>query len=232
MPETDEPPREKKSRAIKLSRKLTKKDSFSIFEAREKSVLGPRFQLMSPLFIFIANIATLGLRSAFWVVNRMSPLLMLAKPEEKNIKFQTTLWIMSFCSYFTLTILVAFNFAAYRPGPEYLIESHMSRAALASFAVSFLVNRYILYWSREVIIDELLENELDVIRSRAVTFAPSPLLIWFFGVSYIQAHINRMIKKNWLNAYKPSKGARVRKSPPRDRAKKIKPELASGPSQA
>jgi hypothetical protein len=227
MPEAAEPKKERKPRRITLSRKLTKQNSYSLFEAREKSVLGPRFRVMSPTFLFIVNLLTLGLRSAFWVVNRMSSLQMMAKLEEKNIKSRIALWIVSFSASITLVAIAGFNAATFGLGPDYFAESRIAHAAAASFALSFLLNRHILYWSREVIIDELRQNELDVIRSRAVTFAPSPMCIWFLGVPYIQAHINRMIKKKGLNAYKPSKGARARK-PSREKLEKITPELASG----
>jgi hypothetical protein len=232
MPETAEPKKkkERKPRRIIFSRKLTKQSSYSPFEAREKSVLGPRFRVMSPTFLFILNLLTLGLRSAFWVVDRMSSLQMMAKLEEKNIKSSVTLWIVSFSASITLAAIAGFNASTRGLGPDYLAESRMVHAAVVSFALSFLLNRHILYWSREVIIDELRQNELDAIRSRAVTFAPSPMSIWFLGVPYIQAHINRMIKKKGLNAYKPSRGARVRK-PSREKRGKITPEPASGLSE-
>jgi hypothetical protein len=184
---------------------------------------------MSPALLLIFNALTLGLRSAFWVVNRMSSLQMMAKPEEKNINASIVIWITSFCAHLTLLALTAYNAATQRLGFEYLAESRVIRVCAAAYVLSFIVNRFILFWSREVIIDELRTNELDVIRSRALTFAPSPMLIWFIGVPYIQAHINRMIKKKGLNAYKPSKGLRVKKRQPRrEEVKKITPELASG----
>jgi hypothetical protein len=229
MPEAAETKKERQRR-ITPTRKLMKQNSYSPFEAREKSVLGPRFRVMSPTFLFILNLLTLGLRSAFWVVNRMSSLQMMAKLEEKNIKSRVTLWIVSFSTSITLAAIAGFNATTLGLGPDYLAESRMVHAAAASFALSFLLNRHILYWSREVIIDELRQNALDVIRSRAVTFAPSPMSIWFLGVPYIQAHINRMIKKKGLNAYKPSKGARVRKPSHEDR-EKIAPEPMSGLSE-
>jgi hypothetical protein len=228
MPEVDEPAgKGKKPRRITLSRKLTKQESYGFFAAtREKSVLGPRFRAMSPALLFLLNLLTLGLRSVLWVMGRMSSLQMMAKLEEKNIKSLTALWIASFGASITLSALAGYNAAIRGLGLDYLIGSRTAHAAVALFALSFLLNRHVLYWSREVIIDELLKSKLDVIRSRAVTFAPSPLFIWFLGVPYLQAHINRMIKKKGLNAYTPSKGARVRK-PSRDKQKQSEPQSAS-----
>ena len=217
MPDIEETPREReprerKPRPIRLSRKLSKPDNHSIFAAREKSVLGPRMLMMSPWLLFTLNVLTLGLRSAFWLVNRMRSLTMMAKIEEKNIKKSVTVWIAAFCVHFTLMTIAAFHVIEHGVRTDYLTESSLIKTGAAVFVASLVINRFILFWSREVIIDELMTNELDVIRSRALTFAPSPMMIWFVGVPYIQAHINRMIKKKGLNAYKPSRGVRVRRA--------------------
>jgi len=124
--------------------------------------------------------------------------------------------------------LVVFNLLAKDDIIAYLTESFLVRAAAAMFTMSFVINRHILFWAREVIIDELRTNELDVIRSRALTFAPSPMLIWFVGVPYIQYHINRMIKKKGLSTYKSSRSVGVKKSPEEEGHNDIEPELAAG----
>ena len=202
-PGEDRPKKERKPRSAKLSRKSLKPDSYSIFAAREKSVLGPRFHVLSPGALFILNMLSMGLRSTFWVMNRTRPLFMMACPEEKNIKLTLSLWITSFCAYFSLLALIVFNISVRDAGiADYLAESLTARAMAVMFAISFIINRHILYWAREVIIDELMTNELDFIRSRSLSFAPSPMLIWFAGVPYIQHHINRMIKRKGLNTYK------------------------------
>ena len=210
LPEEDRPPnKEREPRSVKLSRRLVKPGAYS----REKSVLGPRFHVMSPVAILILNILSLGLRSTIWISNRTRPLFMMARPEEKNINAILLLWTMSFYSYLILLIFIVFNIWVNDIGiTAYLAESIPARAAAVMFALSFMINRHILYWAREVIIDVLRKNELDVIRSRALSFAPSPMMIWFAGVPYIQYHINRMIKKKGLNTYKPSKSVRVKKT--------------------
>jgi hypothetical protein len=159
------------------------------------------------------NVATVGLRSAFWLKNRINSLLLMAKPEEKKIKLPLSVWLVSYCASAVLVVAGAYGAAAAGFGVDYMLSSKPLIYALCAFAVSFIVNRHILYWSREVIMDELLSNKLDFIRSRAVTFAPSAILVWFFGAAYLQTHINRMIKKKGLASYKPSGGARVKKSP-------------------
>ena len=234
IPQEDKPRKERKPRSIKLSRKLTTANSFSIFAAREKSVLGPRFHVMSPNALFILNILSLGLRSTFWIVNRTRPLFMMACPEEKDIKGTLSMWIASFGIYFALIVAVIFDI--WRNDADisaYLAESGMARVTAAAFALSFIINRHILYWAREVIIDELQTNELDFIRSRALIFAPSSMLIWFVGVPYLQFHINRMIKKKGLNTYKSSRKPvvkRTRRSKRRG-GKNISPDPAAESAQ-
>jgi hypothetical protein len=116
----------------------------------------------------------------------------------------------------------ALKFAGWNPEPAVMLRSRIVQGMAAAWSVSFLFNRYLLYWSREAIIDELLQSRFDTVRSRAAAFAPSPLMIWFFGAPYIQAHINRMIKKKGLSSYKSPAASRVRKSahPPEKREPK------------
>jgi branched-subunit amino acid ABC-type transport system permease component len=198
-----------------LSRKIVKPNAPGIFTATvgKTSVLGPKFPVMSPFLLFVMSVATVGLRSAFWLKNRINSLLMMAKPEEKKIKLPLSVWLAFYCAGVAFAAAGVYGAAEAEFSVDYMMSSKQLIYALCAFAVSFTVNRHILYWSREVIIDELLSNKLDFIRSRAITFAPSAIFIWFFGAAYLQTHINRMIKKKGLASYKPSPGARAKKSP-------------------
>ena len=221
-PREDKPDKERKPRSIKRAKRSVRPGLFGIFAVGGKSVLGPRFHVLSPSALLIMNILSLGLRSTFWIVNRTRPLYMMARPEEKNIIAALSLWLMSFCAYFASLLLVVFTILARDTEiAAYLAESLPVRVAAAAFGISFIINRHILYWTREVIIDELRTSELDFIRSRALTFTPSPMLIWFVGVPYLQYHINRMIKKKGLNTYKPSRRVEVKKT------KNVSPGLAA-----
>jgi hypothetical protein len=219
MEETAEHPR-----GFRLSRKKIRPEPAGIFSAREKSVLGPRFLAMSPVIIFMLNILSAGLRSTFWLINRMPSILMMAKPEEKNIKFPVVFWLASYFTSLALTAAGALKFAVWRLDPAAIPQSRVFQAMIAAWSLSFLLNRYLLYWSREAIIDELQKNRFDAVKSRAVTFAHSPLMIWFFGVSYIQAHINRMIKKKGLKTYRPPLPTRVRKNAPPPKKREPEPQ--------
>ena len=203
-------PEERKSRFQTKSPRLSRKTAGT----GKTSILGPKFPAMSPLLLFLLNVATAGLRSAFWLKNRIKSLLLMAKPEEKKIKLPLSIWLVSYCASVALASAGAYDAAAAGFNAERVLSSNLLMLALCTFAVSLSVNRHILYWSREVIIDELLSNKLDVVRSRAITFAPSAIFIWFFGAAYLQMHINRMIRKKGLANYKPSSGSRVKKPTP------------------
>jgi hypothetical protein len=209
--------REKEKKApkkIRVSRKLTSRDTFSMFSYRKKSVLGPRFLSVSPAPLFVLDILTLGIRSAFWVTYHLPSLAMMAKPEEKNIKSATYLWLLSYFASIALGVAGAINLFINSLAPEAALYSTLMRGSAASFCVSFLTGRHVLYWSREVIADELASSKIDAVRSRAGSFAPSSLMIWFLGVSYIQLHINRMIKKKGLNTYSASRRSAKKIPPP------------------
>jgi hypothetical protein len=192
--------KEKKEPKIRSTRKLTSRDAISIFASRENSALGPRFLYIPPALLFAQNVMTLGIRSVLWLRYHMPSLLMMAKPEEKNIKTTFNMWLFTYSAAGALFALSALEFFVLAP-PDSAGKSLLLRGALVSFCVSFFIGRHILYWCREAIIDELAKNNTDVIRSRAASFAPSSILIWFLGVPYIQLHINRMIKKKGLNSY-------------------------------
>jgi hypothetical protein len=149
---------------------------------------------------------------------------MMAKPEEKNIKFPVLLWLVSYFTSLALTAAGAFKFAVWSSEPAVIAQSRVFQGMIAAWSLSFLLGRYLLYWSREAIIDELLKSRFDAVKSRAATFAPSPLMIWFFGVPYIQSHINRMIKRKGLKTYKPPAAARVRKDTPPPKKREPEPQ--------
>ncbi|MDR3279941.1 MAG: hypothetical protein LBT23_05470 [Synergistaceae bacterium] len=202
---------ERRPRKLRATRKLTKQDTFSMFAAREKSVLGPRFFSMSPAALFILNVVSFGIRSALWIMSHMSSLIMMARPEEKNIKHSLRVWALSFCASFTLFALTAFDFILSGFAPLGSSGVIMLKSAGGAFLFSFLVSRHILFWCREVIVDELLKSDLDVIKSRAETFASSAILTWFVGAPYIQLHINRMIEKKGLSSYSSSGRAHMKR---------------------
>ena len=205
----------KPPKKIRVSRKLSSRDTFSMFSYRKKSVLGPKFLSVSPVSLFILGVLTLGIRSVSWVTYHLPSLAMMAKPEEKkNIKSATYLWLLSYFASITLGVAGTIYLFVNSLTPGAALCSTLMRGAAVSFCVSFLTGRHVLYWSREVIADELASSKIDAVRSRAGEFAPSALMIWFLGVSYIQLHINKMIKRKGLNSYSASRRSSRTNSPP------------------
>ncbi|MDR1651924.1 MAG: zinc ribbon domain-containing protein [Synergistaceae bacterium] len=222
-PREDSPEKRPK---INSARKLTRRGTFDMFAAREKSVLGPRFLSMPPVVLFLSNILTAGIRSVFWMMYHMQSLVMMAKPEEKSIRGTLGIWLTTLTASFVTLGAAALDFAVSGFDIDSLPGSIPLRAAAALLAVSFLVSRHIILWCREVIIDNLRGNDLDAVRSRAAAFAPSALLTWFVGVPYIQLHINRMIRKKGLTGYTSSGKAHLRQPGGHKRAGRESPEPA------
>jgi hypothetical protein len=156
---------------------------------------------------------------------------MMAKTEEKNIMPAIYVWLFSYGAGILLLIPVFLILLSNSASPAEIASFRITQGAAAFLGLSFLTGRHILFWSREAIIDELLKSDLDAIRSRAVTFAPSTILMWYIGVPYIQMHINRMIKKKGLNSYSSSRRSRAVNAPPPERKKKQGSEQAPEPLQ-
>ncbi|MDR1965790.1 MAG: hypothetical protein LBQ36_03695 [Synergistaceae bacterium] len=202
--------REKQAEKVRPSRKLSWRRE-RIFALRESSALGPRFRRAWAVPLFLLNALTLGGRSVFWMSANMPSLVMMAKPEEKNIKNIVRFWLLSWLFAIALLSICAFDFITAADRPAALMESALLRGAVCAYCVSFLTGRHVMLWSREVIVDELSGAGDEALKSRAATFAPSSLLIWFIGAPYLQAHINAMIKKGGLATYSSSDRRRRRK---------------------
>jgi hypothetical protein len=208
-------------------RKLISRSSFKTFPRRERTVLGPRFMSASPALLFIVNALTGGLRYILWIAYHMPSLVMMARNEEKEIEGARRLWLFSYLASAALVIISAVIFVISGFNFEKLKNSFVPYCAIALNLVSFLACRQILFWAREVIIDELASSKNDVVKSRAGTFAPSPIMLWFIGIPYIQLHINRMIKKKRLasNAYsRKGSGARRTRRSQKTRSPESNPE--------
>lgn len=197
--------KEARETPIRVTRRLPSRNSAGIFTGVSRSILGPRFVYMHPLLFFIMNVLTLGCRSVFWVFYNMPSLNMMVKHEERVTKTAVYLWLTSYVLAISFLAVAGAEFAASDFDIAVLLGSLFPRCAALSMSVSLLTDKYLQYWMRAVIIDRLQSHEMEMISTKATTFAPSPLLIWFLGFPYIQLHINRMIKKKGLLSYTWSK---------------------------
>jgi hypothetical protein len=69
----------------------------------------------------------------------------------------------------------------------------------------FLIGKHILFWAREVLTDAIQIEDADTIHTKADSFAPSPFLLWFIGVPYLQFHLNEIVRARNLANFKSSK---------------------------
>ncbi|MDR1915808.1 MAG: hypothetical protein LBQ58_04450 [Synergistaceae bacterium] len=207
-PKTSQNTAEKQKNAdakIRVTRRLSNHNSLSIFTSVSRSILGPRFMYMHPLLLFALNILTVGARSIFWVLYNMPSFNLMAKHEEKITKGAIYLWLTSYCISLSFVIATGGEFFLSDFDVGLINSSILLRLSIFSMSISIMANKYLQYWMREVIVDSLQLHEVETIRNRAASFAPSPMLIWFLGFPYIQLHINRMIKNKGLLSYTWSK---------------------------
>ncbi|MDR3330997.1 MAG: hypothetical protein LBT08_00070 [Synergistaceae bacterium] len=191
----------KPAKVLKRSIKGSVRDHPLAPVAAQSSALGPRFLTMSPMLLFILNILTLGLRSVFWVNYHLPSLIAMARGTEMLKRSTLSIWLTARASFLTFLGAMAWEFLASAFDTSAPTLSWLLRGAAVALIISLLIDRYVLFWVRNVIMDTLEKSDHDVVKVRTVGFAQSPLMLWFIGVPYIQFHINRMIKKKGLQSY-------------------------------
>jgi hypothetical protein len=162
--------------------------------------------------IFIVDILTFGLRSAFWMSGRIKPLENMARNGESAGKSALYAWFMGHAAAFVLTFATARELFLSGWDLSIIAQSAFPRAAAAvcSFVVSFVAAKHLQFWTREVIRDAIEHEKPDTLRTKAGEFATSPFMIWFFGIPYLQFHLNEIVRARNLAYFKYSK-----KAPPR-----------------
>jgi hypothetical protein len=159
----------------------------------------------SPLSIFVADILTLGLRSILWLWGRMPSLEDMARRDENPRK---SALFLCFAAYTALLALITIACRElYLAGWDFstIGRSIFPRAALGALIILFLASRHNLFWTREVIADAIQREDADTIHTKAEFFAPSPFLLWFIGVPYLQFHLNEILRARNLANFKSSK---------------------------
>jgi succinate dehydrogenase hydrophobic anchor subunit len=166
----------------------------------------------SPLNIFITDALTLGLKSTLWMSRWMGSLERMARQDERHGR--GALYVC-FALYITSVALTAFvcRELYYMAGWDLghfsvlalLSESILPSAAAGFFLTFFLVNRHMLFWAKEVITDAIQMEDADTIHTKASAFSPSPFLLWFIGVPYLQFHLNEIVRARNLANFKSSK---------------------------
>jgi hypothetical protein len=188
----------------------------------------------SPGGLFMLNIITLGLRSIFWLTDRLSSLEDLARPEEYISRATLYIWLVGYIIAAAMAIVSwsvwpssadilseLIEYSAHETMREEMTfndlflaewgkilampQSIFPIAALCSFSVSFVAGKHVLFWARSVVADAIESDRADVIRTKAAEFAPSPFMLWFIGTPYLQVHLNKIARARNLASFKYSK---------------------------
>lgn len=192
-PVREEPPKkEARKRPIVPVRHTT-------FSVEAEAAKDTRFLVMSPFLLFLQNAVTFGIRSVFWIYFYLPTLLTMVKPEERIKRSTLYIWLVPYFCMVILFVWGAWELFLSIGDFANILDYDFTRMVLFCMVVSFLVNRYILFWLRRVVMDELFRQTSASIRVPGHIFAPSPFLLWFVGTAYMQLHINRMVKKNVLS---------------------------------
>jgi hypothetical protein len=159
----------------------------------------------SPAGIFIANILTFGLRSFFWMIRRMPSLKDMAREDEHPRKSALYLCSATYAAVIILVIAACRELYLLDWDISVLSQSLFPRAALGAALVSFVAGKHMLFWAREVIADAVGKESADTISAKAESFAPSPFMLWFRGVPYLQLYLNDVVRARNLAYFKSSK---------------------------
>jgi hypothetical protein len=158
--------------------------------------------------VFIADVLTLGLRSLFWAMHRLPVLDKMAMRGETYRKSAIYLWFVANMAVFLLVFASGRELFLSQWDFMTLAGSRFLPAALGALAVSFVTGKHILFWAREVIMDAVERDRDEAIRAKASAFAPSLFLLWFLGTTYLQFHLNEILRARSLASFKNSKRPR------------------------
>jgi hypothetical protein len=159
----------------------------------------------SPFSIFVTDILTLGLRSVLWLLERMPSLEDMARCNEHPRRSALFLCFVSYAAFLMLVALTCRELYLAEWNFPLLARSIFPRVALITVIIPFLASRHSLFWAREVIADAIQGEDADTIHTKVESFAPSPFLLWFIGVPYLQFHLNEILRARNLANFKSSK---------------------------
>ena len=160
----------------------------------------------SPASIFIADILTLGLRSAFWLSRRMGALEGMARQDRRYGRMILYACFFIYIAVIALAVLTCLELRSGGWNYSILLDKPVFPLGAAGLLVAlFLMNRHVLFWAKEVITDAIQTENADTISTKAESFAPSPFLLWFLGIPYLQSHLNEIVRARNLANFKSSK---------------------------
>lgn len=181
--------------------KVPRREMLANLRTAAESSKAPVLFFFSPLMLFLQNVLTLGLRSIYWFRFNEVSLGKLARREAVLPRRLERIWRVTLCAFAACAcailgecILSGWSFSVVRRSPFFV-------PAVFCFFTSWLVFRYMLFWMRWIILENIFSNLADIKGARSLKpFAPDALLLWFFGSAYMQLHVNRLI---WSGVFRP-----------------------------
>lgn len=196
----------KKKHFVPAERLTGEEEEEEVFFTGISAVSSFRFSRRSAVGMLLLNMLALGFASMFWIWHYLIYLNDSVKPLEKIRNRAVYAWIVSY-----LVMLANLLWGGY----DFCMAAYDLSALLASPGRTFvtavcmvyclLSSKYFLLWIREVVSDEVEKGDRLTQRPLSRPFAPSALLLGFFGAPYIQSQINKMVKMGRLQGVKPRK---------------------------
>lgn len=154
-------------------------------EKRRKLENLPAMKYVSPAFVAVLYVVTVGLYSVYWYAMRMKPLNSL------GTKAKIPAWLVA---VFALVYMGFFFLPGYDTA-EYGLDPELSETVYGyALAGVMLASGWLAFMARRVL-QEYASGLMD--RTQAVNvIAPSGLMLILFGAGYLQSQINRMIRMN------------------------------------
>ena len=216
------------TREIEKPPKVSKREKLANLRTFSETSNAPILQFISPLVLLLQNVSTLGLRCLYWFRFNEVSLEKLARQEAALPQYVYKLWC--FLLYAYLGCISGMVWECFLSVWDFSVigRSMFLKPAVFCFFASWLIVRYMLFWMRWIILENIFSNLADIKGARSLKpFAPAALLLWFFGSTYMQVHINRLI---WAGVFRPFLRDKTRKEEKSSRVRTTKKEI-EGPNE-
>lgn len=211
-----------RKKKFKPARKITGREGEELQVVTVPETPVTNLSSFSPFVLFLCALLTLGVSSTIWIFRRLILINESVRDEECARVSGFYVWIFSHLAAIGMFAWTLWRYAAafLGGGAGHPQASWQFALALLYAALTFLMSRYYLFWIRDAITEEAMKNAKDAAnRQRNQTtwesrknrttqqtaeadesslFANAPLLLWYFGVAYLQLHVQRAFKRGLL----------------------------------
>lgn len=182
----------KRKKFVPSERSLGDEGLVSQYEPRDYATEGS-LKHLSPFFVLLLSIFTLGISTTFWIAKKAAAADVFLPPESRSSRPRVTMWIV----LHLVSVLMLGTIPLEHIGA--IPHTDLSQLAIIYWVIAFVTGRSYLLHIRAAI--ESAINE-DRPTNRLVRLAPSPLLLWYVGASYLQMALNRSIGRGELSEEK------------------------------